>query len=402
MEAPPPAHLLRSHTTPITALAFSPDNERLYSGETSGRILITSTRSLRALALWPGHSSSILGIEEWADSIITHARDDKIRVWTRVVERPLEARLGGTAALLDLPVPEMKYEMDVNALNYCRFSLLPCADGTALIALPNLVDSTVADVWSLPSRDRIHAAVGLDGKVRSTLFSSNPEGRNTSGIIMSLHLYRTSPASPSSSTASELRLLTAYESGTVILRKYSRTDKPKSVEGLGWDVIWNVRVHVESVMAMRVSRDNTFALTISADHIVGKYDLTNGAPPQKEKSLHRTKHPGNGCISIRDDGKVCAVGGWDGKIRLYATRAFKPLGTLKYHKTGCQALEFARSLDRVPKPDLGVQDDHDRRGDEDEDEEMSAEEKAARARWLVSGGKDGRVAVWALIDFDRG
>ena len=27
----------------------------------------------------------------------------------------------------------------------------------------------------------------------------------------------------------------------------------------------------------------------------------------------RTKHPGNGAISIRDDGRVCAVGSWDGR-----------------------------------------------------------------------------------------
>lgn len=28
---------------------------------------------------------------------------------------------------------------------------------------------------------------------------------------------------------------------------------------------------------------------------------------------HRTKNPGNASIAIRDDGKICAVGGWDGK-----------------------------------------------------------------------------------------
>jgi hypothetical protein len=46
--------------------------------------------------------------------------------------------------------------------------------------------------------------------------------------------------------------------------------------------------------------------------------------------------------------------------------------------------------------------DVDEGGDEDEDEdgdEMSAEEKAKRSRWLVSGGRDGRVTVWALMDF---
>lgn len=40
-------------------------------------------------------------------------------------------------------------------------------------------------------------------------------------------------------------------------------------------------------------------------------------------------------------------------------------------------------------------------GDEedDDDDEMSTEEKASRSRWLVSGAKDGRVVVWALMDF---
>lgn len=31
-------------------------------------------------------------------------------------------------------------------------------------------------------------------------------------------------------------------------------------------------------------------------------------------SAHRTKYAGNACVAIRDDGKVCAVGGWDGKF----------------------------------------------------------------------------------------
>lgn len=31
-------------------------------------------------------------------------------------------------------------------------------------------------------------------------------------------------------------------------------------------------------------------------------------------TVHRTKHPGNASIALRDDGRVCAVGGWDGKF----------------------------------------------------------------------------------------
>ena len=50
-------------------------------------------------------------------------------------------------ALPGLQIPELSYSMDVNALNYCRFSLLPLQedvrteDRQALIAVPNLVES---------------------------------------------------------------------------------------------------------------------------------------------------------------------------------------------------------------------------------------------------------------------
>jgi hypothetical protein len=55
-------------------------------------------------------------------------------------------RIGSTAALVDLPVPSLRYSLDVNTLNFCRFSLLRCSSTSerttqGLIALPNLVES---------------------------------------------------------------------------------------------------------------------------------------------------------------------------------------------------------------------------------------------------------------------
>lgn len=70
------------------------------------------------------------------------------------------------------------------------------------------------------------------------------------GIIMALHLFtaaKEAVVEPSSSRVVEdLRLLCAYENGGVTLRRYSRTDKRTSVEGVGWDVVWDVKLHVES------------------------------------------------------------------------------------------------------------------------------------------------------------
>jgi len=205
-------------------------------------------------------------------------------------------------------------------------------------------------------------------------------------------------------------------------------------------------------MGTAVSPDHSIALSVSADHLVGRYDLkTAAADPvsntEPAGTVYRTKHPGNSTVAFREDGRVCAIGGWDGRVRLFSTKSLKPLGTLVHHKAAVQTLTFAHAWppvtphhhrgdlptggasgarigclsaaaadqsgsgdsdtvaggdDADDTDDTDVDDDGD--GDEEEDtdtDEMSAEEKARRSRWLVSGGKDGRVAVWALMDFTR-
>lgn len=81
-------------------------------------------------------------------------------------------------------------------------------------------------------------------------------------------------------------------------------------------------------MGLAISPDYTFALSVSADHLIGKYDLVSevrvlcdsllGKSPYMSKQdgkadTVRTKHPGYGSIAIKHDRRVCAAGGWDGK-----------------------------------------------------------------------------------------
>ena len=77
MAAPPPPtpkHLIRSHSAQVNVVCFSDDNERIYSGDADGTVVVTSTRSLRAIATWKAHTDGLLGIQEWEDQIITSVR----------------------------------------------------------------------------------------------------------------------------------------------------------------------------------------------------------------------------------------------------------------------------------------------------------------------------------------
>ena len=66
-----PAHLLRVHLAAVNALYISDDNERLYSGDTTGVVIVTSTRSFRPIAQWPAHKDGILTVVEWENQVIT-------------------------------------------------------------------------------------------------------------------------------------------------------------------------------------------------------------------------------------------------------------------------------------------------------------------------------------------
>lgn len=98
-----------------------------------------------------------------------------------------------------------------------------------------------ADVWELPSRDRIHAAVGKAGMPAL----ADGRGINPIGIIMSMHLFEAQHQNMSGQA--QLRLLCAYENGSVALWGHQGRDmRAKSVEGKGWEMLWSAKVHVES------------------------------------------------------------------------------------------------------------------------------------------------------------
>lgn len=83
----------------------------------------------------------------------SHGRDNKLHVW-KLSSQKLST-FGGSALAPGSLILELAYSLDVNALNFCRFSSLcldddddaqqPSADTRrALVAVPNLVESSLA------------------------------------------------------------------------------------------------------------------------------------------------------------------------------------------------------------------------------------------------------------------
>ncbi|KAG8756237.1 ASTRA complex subunit [Serendipita sp. 396] len=382
MSSPNPLHIIRSHQAQINCVAFSEDNERLYSADIEGWVTLTSTRTLRPLARWRAHTESTLAVQEWNESIVTHGRDHKLHVWSRTVQPIVVAESVNVERIVS--APPLLYSLDVNALNFCKFDLFAkVGENTAVLAVPNLIDSNYIDLWDLPARDRLHAAVGKQYLQESGADASN-DPRLKLGAAMTVHVFE---AVPPDQGAPRLNLLVGYEDGSVILYRREQDNRLKTVEGQGWTLLWRVREHVESVMAMALAPGHNFALSVSADAKVVKYDLSKESSSTAPSVVYATKLPGNGALSIRSDSRVCAIGSWNGKVQLYSTKSFKSLGTLTYHKDGCYALAFAQ----VIRPE-------DVQGDDD----MDPDEIVSRGWWLGSGGKDTRICIWPLKSFERG
>jgi WD40 repeat protein len=73
------------------------------------------------------------------------------------------------------------------------------------------------------------------------------------------------------------------------------------------------------------------------------------------------KNPGVAAVAIRQDSRVLATAGWDGKVRLFHYAKRRPLALLHYHRDGVLDVCFN-----------------------------------ARNKRLASASKDGTIAIWSI------
>lgn len=355
----------------------------MLTGDAEGWIVLWSLTIKRPVAVWRAHEGSILGASAWgSDKIITHGKDNKLVVWK--LSEDDEASMS-TVLPVDKPPeprkqPWLLHILEVNTMNFCSFAqtALPSHDDGSeelLIAVPNTMSSETVDIFHLPSSKRIHT------------IPASPTFKG--GMIMALSLFF-------HPQTSQLTVLAGYESGHTSVSSLTTS----------WQTLYISNPHSQPILSLDVDPGKEFYFTSSADAVVAKHPVpvsdaeVIGTVEGMPLKVVKTKHSGQQGLRVRNDGKVFATAGWDGRARVYGLKGMKELAVLKWHKEGCYTVAFA-----------DVETEEDGKGDLDGDEETGKElvsrmrtmtvseerdQKAKTTHWLAVGSKDGKVSLWDI------
>ena len=241
-------------------------------------------------------------------------------------------------------------------------------------------------------------------------------------------------------------LLTGWESGMTAVQVYAG-----SAGGGEWHTVYASTPHSQPVLSLSLlpTNDDFFGyrkyFTSAADQLIASHTIPMPrssstellfTDPEKPKVID-TKHAGQQSLSTRNDGKIFATAGWDGRVRVYSTKTMKELACLKWHREGIYAVAFAeimgeqsddlaggrldtelaggqRAEERSPNDGeckIGSKTDE-RTGQElarrESREEVSTveshsmpvserrEQQTQQTHWLAAGSKDGKISLWDI------
>lgn len=386
-----PTYILRGHTAQIHSVHFLRSNTRILTGDADGWVVLWDIATKRAVGVWKAHKTTILGLGSSEDGIIItyvafsvsrmftngpsrHGRDNKLYVWRLGFEdeKVLSTKLPIEDVDSDTSTrPKLLHDLDVNTLNFCSFAMCHAEEGEILIAVPGVQDGHI-NIMSLPTKNRI-----------ATLAS--PNSINT-GMVMALGLVYQSD---------RLLLLAGYESGHACIWAQQKSHHFK--------VMYLEKSHAQPILSIGIAHSQETWFTSAADAIIARHSWN----PSLETKVMQTKHAGQQGLAVRNDEKIFATAGWDGRMRVYSVKSMKELAVLKWHGEGCYAVAFADVLD---EGDMIVTSATRHRSVTDEGDMIDTSaaqhrsltvaelrrEKAKRTHWLAAGSKDGKVSLWEI------
>ncbi|KAF9185500.1 Guanine nucleotide binding protein (G protein), beta polypeptide 1-like [Haplosporangium sp. Z 767] len=419
--------------------------------------------------------------------ILSHGRDNEIHVWdiNSILQKSFQrSSVVSMASSITQDLAPI-FSLPVNALNFCKMSVLAIdtvptqqdhliveqessqREGTPAnlhllsqthqhiyIAVPSPTTATLVDIYDIVKPVRLFASIGRQDDGFSKAAANLSMKANTKwGSVMAIRLFEKSSARiqdfsmlsfQGDTSPGRLHMLLAYEDGSLSLFADSSMSVSGGQQSSGggtkvkskMDVLWSINYHRGPVLALDISSDMSFAISCGSDNLLVKYNLfgsTQGTPEVTQVSL---KTNGIADVKVRNDNKILALAGWDGRIRIFSCKTLKPLAVLKYHREGLYCIGLANVLEMAKKSDEGTfaeqnrlstdgsasassasdvltaesqevesksrQDNDNDSSSNDEDEDSSLEDALEGRRqwtkrhWIAAAGKENRISLWEI------
>ncbi|XP_043220457.1 guanine nucleotide-binding protein subunit beta-like protein 1 isoform X2 [Amphibalanus amphitrite] len=308
---PPPLHYFKSDGALVTALNFLVFHDEAYlaQGSQDGNLTVWDLKSCERRWSVAAHSSACRAVEQLESGhVVTQGRNDAIRLWDVDSQQPVAS------------LPFIHH-------GFCRMAVVG-----GRLACPSEPASEVAllDPRSGAEAGRLAAPAEL-------------------GTVMAL--------APLPGAAGA-RLLAVYESGGLLLWDPAQPCRPAD----------RLQVTTETPMCVDAATDGRGLVGTSGTAVpsfsVGADGRLQAGPPAA------ITNPGVASVRLRPDGRLAALGCWDGRLRLVSGRRLRLLAALEHHTATVECVQFAPRPVRLWK---------------------------ARAL-LASGSADGTAALWKVYD----
>ncbi|KAL6778508.1 hypothetical protein ACKKBF_B15050 [Auxenochlorella protothecoides x Auxenochlorella symbiontica] len=347
---PDPFAVLRAQGKEVQSICLQEDRGVLYAGHADGSLTVWSLESMRPVNSLALHDplSGILGLigDPGGKWIVSQGRSGPAQVHRA---DDLLPGAGGVGETRSNPV-HIQREGDSFA---APALILPPSPDQAAAPLPGLRPGVPALV--LPHAEGF--AVACTGSGRRVVDVPSPQG---AGMLTSLL------ACCAWSTRDGPHVLAGYESGMLALWRLAQPPAPLASCALskqpllalarcparGRGVAAGPRA---ALLPFRLELGGKRESERETEHEVDQ----RTSAPTSDGSSHNDDHQwaeaaprisrgtrvplssaGVNCLALRSDGRLLALGGWDGRVRVFAFPSLRPLASLAYHTESATCLAF--------------------------------------------------------------